>query len=336
MSSLSINNTSVPQALIQTLPPEIFAEIFVDFLPPYPEFPPLSGFLSPHLLCRICRQWRAIALSTPALWRAIRIDAFHNDSDAEQARKLEILKTWLTRSNNSPLSLSLLGACNSALLGDFIQAILAHRERWEHVDVVVPPMDAHLMRGEMPLLRTLTFGPNLYHRGPTEASSSLFDHAPLLTDVVLVRNFFADQMRLPWAQLTHLNALCLMEWEVADMLREAPRLISFEVRVAPNPSNRQEGVDVPVHRLLRDLILHPLQIRNPGYRQWNVLNRLILPALRRLQVSEAHIALGSLKAFILRSQCALEELRVVDATLGESVFREVLPPFGTILLTAKA
>ncbi|KAJ7042966.1 hypothetical protein C8F04DRAFT_1075526 [Mycena alexandri] len=339
ISSLPINNPSQPRAgvhPIQTLPPEILGEIFVDFLPPYPGLPPLSGLLSPHLLCRICRQWRAIALSTPRLWSAIRIDAFQNDSDAEQARKLEILKTWLTRSSNCPLSLSLSGASYAPLLGDFIEAILAHRARWEHVDVLVPPKAAHLMRGEMPLLRSLTFGPILHYRGPTGASCSLFDHAPLLTDVVLGGNFFTNQMRFPWAQLTHLNALCLIEWECADVLREAPRLVSFEVRVAPNPSNRGEDVDVPVHLLLRDLILRPLEFHSSGYQQWNVLDRLTLPALCKLQVSEAHVTLRSLKAFMLRSRCTLEELRVVDATLAESVFREILPPFGPLLLKAKA
>ncbi|KAJ6560151.1 hypothetical protein B0H19DRAFT_945240, partial [Mycena capillaripes] len=56
---------------VLTLPAEIISEIFVHFLPIYPSCPPLTGFLSPTLLTQICRKWRHIALTTPALWRAI-------------------------------------------------------------------------------------------------------------------------------------------------------------------------------------------------------------------------------------------------------------------------
>ncbi|KAK6977983.1 F-box domain-containing protein, partial [Favolaschia claudopus] len=56
---------------VLTLPNEIIGEIFLRFLPPYPKPPPLTGILSPTSLTQICRQWRNIALSTPALWRAI-------------------------------------------------------------------------------------------------------------------------------------------------------------------------------------------------------------------------------------------------------------------------
>ncbi|KAJ7756267.1 hypothetical protein B0H16DRAFT_1214680, partial [Mycena metata] len=91
---------------IQTLPPEIMAEIFVNFLPPYPQFPPLAGLLSPLLLCRICQRWRAIALSTPALWRAIRL-ADESDEEAVHGHQFEVMTTWLARSGRCPLSLSL-------------------------------------------------------------------------------------------------------------------------------------------------------------------------------------------------------------------------------------
>ncbi|KAJ7280873.1 hypothetical protein C8J57DRAFT_1174466 [Mycena rebaudengoi] len=50
---------------ILTLPTEITSEIFVHFLPPYPQCPPATGLSSPELLCQICQVWREIALSTP-------------------------------------------------------------------------------------------------------------------------------------------------------------------------------------------------------------------------------------------------------------------------------
>ncbi|KAJ7280798.1 hypothetical protein C8J57DRAFT_1174426 [Mycena rebaudengoi] len=59
---------------VLTLPTDITSEIFVHFLPPYPERPPTTGLSSPHILGQICRTWREIALSMPRLWRAISYD----------------------------------------------------------------------------------------------------------------------------------------------------------------------------------------------------------------------------------------------------------------------
>ncbi|KAJ7020267.1 hypothetical protein C8F04DRAFT_909373, partial [Mycena alexandri] len=58
---------------VLTLPTEIICEIFIHFLPVYPECPPPAGILSPTNLTQICRQWRDIALAIPTLWRAMRL-----------------------------------------------------------------------------------------------------------------------------------------------------------------------------------------------------------------------------------------------------------------------
>ncbi|KAJ7042867.1 hypothetical protein C8F04DRAFT_1075033 [Mycena alexandri] len=316
---------------VQTLPPEILAEIFVNFLPPYPEFPPLSGLLSPLLLCRICQQWRTIALSTPALWSSIRITAALGESNSQEVRKFEILTTWLARSRNCPLSLSLSGACHSQLMPDLLQAIQLHRERWEYLDVLIDMEDIYSMhwQDEMPLLRHITFGPDGFYPGATEPPPTLFEHAPLLTSVVLDVNFLTDCMRLPWGNLTHLEAQCFYEHECTDVLRDATKLVYCKLSVTPDDLDEDAGSAVPVHLHLRDLILRP---KNHNVWQWEILDNLTLPALRTLQVAQPNTTLDSLQAFLLRSQCALEELRITGATTTESVFREALPKVGTIKL----
>ncbi|KAK6977969.1 hypothetical protein R3P38DRAFT_3120300 [Favolaschia claudopus] len=50
---------------VLTLPNEIIAEIFLHFVPPYPEVPPLLDDFSPMRLTHICRKWRDIACTTP-------------------------------------------------------------------------------------------------------------------------------------------------------------------------------------------------------------------------------------------------------------------------------
>ncbi|KAJ7225018.1 hypothetical protein C8J57DRAFT_1093730, partial [Mycena rebaudengoi] len=53
---------------VLTLPVEITAEIFINFIPIYPLRPPLTGLLSPALLGQVCHKWRDVALGTPRLW----------------------------------------------------------------------------------------------------------------------------------------------------------------------------------------------------------------------------------------------------------------------------
>ncbi|KAJ7641206.1 hypothetical protein FB45DRAFT_1053774 [Roridomyces roridus] len=58
---------------VLTLPNEITSEIFVVFLPPYPDCPPLRGLYSPTTLTHICSRWREIALATER-WQHVRLE----------------------------------------------------------------------------------------------------------------------------------------------------------------------------------------------------------------------------------------------------------------------
>ncbi|KAJ7088210.1 hypothetical protein C8R43DRAFT_939231, partial [Mycena crocata] len=53
---------------VLTVPNELVSDIFLQFLPAYPDCPSMSGLFSPTLLTHICRKWREIALTTPSLW----------------------------------------------------------------------------------------------------------------------------------------------------------------------------------------------------------------------------------------------------------------------------
>ncbi|KAJ7707230.1 hypothetical protein B0H16DRAFT_1393315, partial [Mycena metata] len=56
---------------VLNLPNELVSEIFIHFLPVYPDPPPIIGRASPNVLGQVCRKWREITFQTPALWRAI-------------------------------------------------------------------------------------------------------------------------------------------------------------------------------------------------------------------------------------------------------------------------
>ncbi|KAJ7258933.1 hypothetical protein C8J57DRAFT_1135335, partial [Mycena rebaudengoi] len=90
---------------VLTLPAEITAEIFINFLPIYPLRAPFTGLLLPELLERVCRQWRDIAFGTPRLWSAIEMEINLDIPDVLSAQ-VDLLQTWLARSKSCPLSLS--------------------------------------------------------------------------------------------------------------------------------------------------------------------------------------------------------------------------------------
>ncbi|KAJ7704548.1 hypothetical protein B0H17DRAFT_1193755 [Mycena rosella] len=113
--------------LVLTLPNEIVSEIFVHFLPVYPHSPPLIGPRSPALLGQVCRKWRDIALSTPELWRAVRLTL---NKKRRREQQLRLLETSLERSGSCRLSIELCFKSNDADSGTwelpFLQTIARH------------------------------------------------------------------------------------------------------------------------------------------------------------------------------------------------------------------
>jgi hypothetical protein len=109
LSALRIEKTLVQERLdsykypVLELPNEIVSDIFMQFLPPYPLFPPLIGPLSPTLLTQICRRWREIALGTPALWSAI--TSYHDSINIPFDLAIHAFDIWLNRSRCCPLSM---------------------------------------------------------------------------------------------------------------------------------------------------------------------------------------------------------------------------------------
>ncbi|KAJ6456438.1 hypothetical protein C8R45DRAFT_1110954 [Mycena sanguinolenta] len=129
---------------VLTLPNDITSEIFICFLPIYPAAPPLIGLASPTTLTHVCRHWRAVALATPALWRAIQ---FH-PGRTRHPRIRRISDEWIRRAGSCPLSIDILTTD-----GDFLSEILAgpSTELWEHLQLRHDPRSALPAIGGVPL-----------------------------------------------------------------------------------------------------------------------------------------------------------------------------------------
>ncbi|KAF9042249.1 hypothetical protein BJ165DRAFT_1529684 [Panaeolus papilionaceus] len=153
---------------IRRLPPDILGEIFYHSLATHRN-PSMHASEAPLLLTRVCRSWKAVAVSTPKLWSRLYIPfpyhfrrRFENlgadEIDIDEREhifnlRLEALDVWLDRSGAHPLSLSM--KCSDTKLphespnfsqiqkpGEYALKILSvtakHSPRWQDIELHMP------------------------------------------------------------------------------------------------------------------------------------------------------------------------------------------------------
>ncbi|KAG1862097.1 hypothetical protein DFJ58DRAFT_725515 [Suillus subalutaceus] len=84
------------------LPSELLGEIFLWCLPQINYITPSSNEC-PIVLTRVCRHWRAVALSTPRLWASLSISLLRADTPTGDG-----YKRWLEKARSVPLSIRVL------------------------------------------------------------------------------------------------------------------------------------------------------------------------------------------------------------------------------------
>ncbi|KAJ7620104.1 hypothetical protein FB45DRAFT_799377, partial [Roridomyces roridus] len=199
---------------ILTLPTEITSEIFTHFVPPYTELAAPTNPDSPVLLLSICHQWRDIARRTPALWSSMQVVLDDDQLDIVHEQQLRLLEIWLKRSRNCPLSIRLadtrlLPVSASFATTKFVEAILRHASRWQHVEIEVPYENLRALSAPMPLLRSIGVGPIegiLPDTTPSATAVRMFASAPNLKTVLLAARVNSFTIILPWSQITTLTA----------------------------------------------------------------------------------------------------------------------------------
>ncbi|KAJ6562476.1 hypothetical protein B0H19DRAFT_98392 [Mycena capillaripes] len=304
LSALRTEKLQVQQRLdsykypVLTLPNEIVSEIFINFLPFYPLCPPLTGILSPTALARVCHQWRAIALSTPALWRAIGTSS----NAIPPKQQIHIVGIWLTRSLCYPLSIEI-AAVNSLMHSlEVFAAILPHCARWEYLKIPFQASHSHTIDSPTPLLRHL----EVFYEDPSQVEISLFREAPLLRTAVLYSN--ASRFILPWAQLTSLTLNIVYPLEFVPILQQTSQLIHCSLYFLCDI--HREDDPIPIITLPR---LESLDLGSELGWRLDCLNSFIVPAVRSLILEEQFLApnpIASLKSFISKSGCNLQKVQI--------------------------
>ncbi|KAJ7633156.1 hypothetical protein FB45DRAFT_523060 [Roridomyces roridus] len=274
---------------ILTLPAEITSEIFLQFIPSYPEGPSFIGTQSPSFLLRICRRWRDVALTTPALWSAVQLLLYNSRYHAQQR---DLLKSWLQRSGKCALSIRvdcLKGAYDDGtIFAECVEALLCHASRRQEIDISLTLEELRSIAGTiqpMPLLRSVTIGIEDWEERP-EVPVPLLADAPALKHVVLYRGFDPFVVALPWSQITTLVAEALCAKEAVEVLRHTTMLQDCHLGILDDGSAADFSMPIP------SLPLRSLKL------QWETFNgggadeiqrffsALHLPVLQTLSVRE--------------------------------------------------
>jgi len=130
---------------VARLPLEISSAIFLQCLPR--AYPKLRARSPPILLLNVCQAWTEIALSTRALWAALHIDF----------PAVEMLQTWLQRTRNHPLSISL-RRCLDSRVTTILRQYAKQLEHLKIYDEEIDDLDSLAGLESFPFLRTLTIG----------------------------------------------------------------------------------------------------------------------------------------------------------------------------------
>ncbi|KAJ7766722.1 hypothetical protein B0H16DRAFT_371586 [Mycena metata] len=216
-----------------TLPPEILGEIFICCveknasypIDPNPEKPPL-------LFTRICRRWRDVAVSTPALWNSLALDF---DLMLKNEASVVMYQNWLSRAQSTLLSLSLVDIDERAVpLGPvalLLRAMVGMSQRWQSINLDLGQDVTEFLfpiEGAFPLLEKLTISV-LASQVPI-----FFCNAPKLRQVRAT--FYNPQIQVPWHQLTTFRSDNIDIFHCLEIIRDSRSLLNgtFELRCDPS------------------------------------------------------------------------------------------------------
>ncbi|KAJ7160345.1 hypothetical protein C8R46DRAFT_1107854 [Mycena filopes] len=223
-----------------------------------------------------------------------------------------LLKLFLLRSQNAPLSLVIQARANTQMNTAIVEAIIQQAPRWERLRIPAAAMQhstdfMSLIPPHLPILETVMWGsPFSLTRGIT---------APRLQSLSIGRiSEMNDVPNIQAHRISHLSAHSKTElW--SKLLQKFPSVTHFTVRPSSgsSPDNPPPRPSVTVQKLT----LLAEDVSNIVLTA--VLNSLNLPSLEWLRIFEGGIPWGfirSLRSHTDRSGCRLKTLTLYDISIS--------------------
>ncbi|KAJ7643440.1 hypothetical protein DFH06DRAFT_599057 [Mycena polygramma] len=310
---------------VLTLPTEIISMIFVHCLPAHGRVRP-SPQKAPLLLAQICSLWRGIALSTGLLWASVDIHFVWGESrgyrsgygDILQPGALPLMKAWLSRTRNLPISLTIRSQ-HSQLAPGLLSLIPSFGHQIQRLELRLSPEDYERLRGlcaEFPSLRDLALWAYQFPI-PDDYPVTIFGRAPLLHRMRILSDVHSAASFGGYAFLTTLELTTTSITIVLELLVKYPRLLHFKAFLR-DPFHGALPRAPPLAVGLQSLVLaggHPDEPIPP------LLDFLTLPQLRRLDLRHDP-TFDMVQSLLERSGCVLDHLglwiRSEDQTTGGS------------------
>ncbi|KAF7352126.1 F-box domain-containing protein [Mycena venus] len=199
---------------VRRLPEDVMRAIFTASLSSTRN-PAISADEAPLLLCRICKSWRSIALSTPRLWAAIHIVV---PDPLRLQRLANWLVIWFERSGVVPLHISMVFSRTSESslrdISPILSALTAVARRWRDIEL---PLPGHLLAGsrllslspdEVPLLEKV----NISQYDESTMAGSAFLATESLRSLTIPATLDCRGIPVSWRYLRHLNITQGASW----------------------------------------------------------------------------------------------------------------------------
>ncbi|KAJ7498519.1 hypothetical protein FB451DRAFT_1548371 [Mycena latifolia] len=269
---------------VLTLPPEITSEIFVHCLPARRDFDVVNLDEAPLLLMHVCSAWRQIAISIAALWTTLHIDM--QDIGPHFS---EIVRIWLSRARQRPLSVKIVGLLSKIRDFDgFLETFCRHAGRMHSLELNIAPGDFNNMdkhRLAFSLLHSLTIRPDIecgQWLGDPNAIE-IFHEVPMLNEVLMVDtppSFIA----LPWKQLRKFTGEMFTVPNCMEALHLMPNLVEGRFAVRDMYINHVPSTVIS-HPKMESFTLFSVSTDKSGVaNSTEILGYLSLPGLQTLQI----------------------------------------------------
>ncbi|KAJ7264923.1 hypothetical protein B0H12DRAFT_215257 [Mycena haematopus] len=270
MSSLPsahfINKTSL-------LPSEVLGGIFLACIPAIGNSDNLPAYF-PYTISHVCRHWRTSALAFPKLWSFLDVEQTQENEEGDCA-ELFLMKAYLERSGNHPLTFRLAYANETMHYQTFLECLEEHTARWQNVLLESPNYYAleHLAQGEpsnYPLLRSLVF------------MCCDFD-----SDAVQDYALFSP---IPWAQLERYHEFAVTwtdtarQWEILTQLTNVVDLradFSGEYEIEDEDESGESSFEMPRLRFA-SLVVEKQAEQGVGMK--DILNCFDFPCIQGLNL----------------------------------------------------